>query len=53
MVIAVGVFNIVQPRWAEGEKGGEAHKRVGSDEEMVDRAVQKEEERGQGEKPSG
>lgn len=47
MVIAVGVYNVVQPRWAEGRRGNEGHKRAGSEEEMVDRVVPKEEGRGQ------
>jgi Na+/H+-dicarboxylate symporter len=38
MVIAVGVFNIVQPRWADGSARECESKRVGSDEEMVERA---------------
>jgi len=36
MVIAVGVFNVVQPRWANGDAGDKGHKRVVSDEEMVE-----------------
>lgn len=38
MVMAVGVFNIVQPRWADGSARESGSKGVGSGEEMVERA---------------
>ncbi|KAG0645724.1 Sphingoid long-chain base transporter RSB1 [Hyphodiscus hymeniophilus] len=42
MVIAVGIFNFVQPRWAEDSCGHNGHKRAGSEEEMGDRGVPNE-----------
>ena len=38
MVIAVGVFNSVQPRWADWSTREGGSKGVGGDEEMVERA---------------
>lgn len=38
MIIAVGIFNIFQPRWANRSVEENGQKRVVSEEEMVDRA---------------
>ena len=43
MVVAVGVFHFVQPRWAEGGQGGRGHKSAMSDEEAAETVVRKEE----------